>query len=245
LEARLLGTAPLGTTPLGTAPPDNRGLLAKLLQQDPKKEAAYYEELGRFIAAFSGAEAQIHTTTRYFSKTDDARARIILGGLRVVDSIDRLRALMRVPQLGLAGLLGEYQIIPAEQEQGKRVEACLKQFQLIGQQRDKLVHRTILYTEEAGFQVTNIQTAKSLASAEISLVVTIPELKAMRLDCGTIYLVLAAITDAADYLDHYRGPLPAWKYTPPPPIPQKPERPVGRRARKRQRRASQRSPEKK
>lgn len=217
-------------------------LLAKLLQQDTKKEAAYYEELGRFIAAYSSAEAQIHTTARVFSKTDDDRARIILGGLRVSDAIDRLRGLMRLPDGPGVGLLNVFTAGPAQKQRDARIDACLQQFQLIGQQRDKLVHRTVMYVETIGFRVSNGQTAKSVASAELSLIVTIHDLKTMRLDCGTIYLALAAATEEWDWLDPWREKLPPWQYTPPKPAPQKPERPAGRKERKRQRRASQRSP---
>jgi hypothetical protein len=87
----LVGVSDMAELSLHTA------LLASLLQRDPKKEAAYYEELGRFIAAYSSAEAQIHVLARAYSKTDDDRARIMLGGLRLVDIIERLRALMRIP----------------------------------------------------------------------------------------------------------------------------------------------------
>jgi hypothetical protein len=78
--------------------------IIKLLQRDPKKEAAYYEEFGRFIAAYSSAEAEIHAVARHFSGTDDTRARVIFGGLRISDAIDRLRALLRFRDGSVLGL---------------------------------------------------------------------------------------------------------------------------------------------
>jgi hypothetical protein len=228
-------------------PRNHHLLLARLLQQDPKNESAYYEELGRFIAAYSSAEAQIHTVVRHYSKTDDARARIILGGLRIGDAIDRLRGLLRIPNsTATAGLLFGLPFVSEAQEgQTKQIESCLQQFQLIGQQRDKLVHRQIIYYEDTGFSLSNGQTAKSLASAELRLIVTLQELKNMRLDCGSIYLSLAALLSDEEYLQPWRGKLPPWRDSPPPQASLKPKPPANRRARKRQRRASQRSQEEK
>ena len=222
---------------------DKTQLLIKLLKQDPQKEAAYYEQLGRFIASYSSAEAQIHALARFYSKTDDTRARLIFGGFRLTDAIDRLRALMRVPDGMSKGILAGLVVGPEQEKANSLIEACLRQFQIIGERRDKLVHRTIIYFEESGFHVSNGFTARTLASAELSLIITLQDLKNMRVDCGTIFLTLADFTKGPDEPKWGEDELPTWRYIPPQPVPQKPERPASRRARKRQRRASQRSAE--
>ena len=213
-------------------------LLAKLLQRDPEKEKAHYEAFGRFIAAYAAAEAEIHTVARSFSKTDDERARIIFGGLRISDSIDRLRALMRVidPPLSM-GILG---LVAADHKKNdiELIERCIAQFNEIGQRRDKLIHRTITF-DDTGFKGSNGATAKSLASAELGLLITQQDLVNMKIDCQMIFLGLADLRREPGEPKWSPGGLPTWRYTPPPPTPRTPKRPEGRRARKRQRRASQ------
>ena len=238
----MLGIGPIGVDSIGVPTPTKQDIsaLARLLKSDPQKEAAYYEQLGRFIASYSSAEAQIHALARFYSRTDDTRARLIFGGFRLTDTIDRLRALLRVPDRPGVGILGS--MLTVEQvKQSEIVESCLKQFQIIGHQRDKLVHRTIIYYEETGFTVSNGQTAKSIANAELSLVITLQDLKDMIIDCDMAFLALRNIANPEKPPWGFAG-TPTWRYKPPPPSPQKSERPAGRRERKRQRRASQRSP---
>jgi hypothetical protein len=138
--------------------------------------------------------------------------------------------------------LGSLSASLAQQKTAELIELCLQQFQTITEQRHKLIHRIIYYSDERGFMVSNAQTAKNLLTAELRMLVTREDLKAMRFDCMTISLTLGSNGGDALISEIWKDQTPAWRYIPAPPTPQKPERPAGRRERKRQRRASQRSP---
>jgi hypothetical protein len=209
-------------------------MLAAILRPKPQ-EAEHFEALGRFVSAFAHAESQIHTLARWLSKMDDTRARVVFGGLRVSDAINRVHALLRVPGAPkniLSGILGNPNKADVES-----VEAAIAQFQVISTTRDKLIHRTTTM-QDAGIQVSNIFTAKSLLHAEANFIVTLADLKAMRLDCAVIYLQLSAFQNQkGDGLDgpSYFGP---WQYKPPQQVPDKQGRGKGPKGPKRQPRAS-------
>jgi hypothetical protein len=89
------------------------------------------------------------------------------------------------------------------------MEDCFEQFDAIGKQRDKLVHRYVDYEGNA-LSVTNFLTAKSLLNVEKELF-TMEDLEAMELDCFLIYSELS-------YYPWKRKRIKrSWQYTPPKP----------------------------
>jgi hypothetical protein len=213
-------------------PTEQQLLLARLLKDDPA-ENAHYEAFGRFIAAYSYAEASVHRLVRHYSGTDDQKARILIGGLRLGEIIDRLRSLLIINQLRDNRSILSFMM---PDKDAIAIDESLTQLAIISDKRHKLVHRSLSYGEE-GFKVTDIFTAKRLANFENHLI-TLADLKAMRMDCTVISIALSEYLGDLEPAWDAAHPRPAWRYRPPPPAPQKEPRMKARKSRKLQQRAS-------
>lgn len=181
--------------------------LAKLLGIEPPDDSQYYEAIGRFIVAYAQTECILHELARKFSKLKDERARVIFSGMRLGDLTSRLRALLRISGCSKS-TLGE-------------IEACLKQLDVIGLERDKMVHRYSHY-EMGSITISNQMTAKSLLTYERDAF-TIIELGHLNLDCLGIYLRLAHILHPPakrkmkrEAPSTYKSLHAPWRYKPPP-----------------------------
>ena len=214
--------------------------LAKLLLAfDPEKERTYYEALGRFVAVYARAEAQVHVLTRFHSGASDEQARLLLSGMRLTDVSDRLRSLLRI-HVFADGILYS----ATRQSIFDQVDQCLTQLSLISERRGELVHRISTYAPD-GFEVSNLETAKQVGQIE-RRIITHADLKEMTFDCGMIFLTLHHFQHRAPGENPFvrsalGGKLP-WSYksallNPPKAKPMK-----ARKARKLQRGASQEKP---
>jgi hypothetical protein len=139
------------------------------------EDEPYFAALGRFIAAYANAEAQVHILARRLTKLNDAKARIVFSGMRIGDLADRIRGLFRVAD--------------ASTKRYSEIDGCLRQLDLIGTQRNNLVHRFVNY-QKGGIIATNIVTSKSISTHEFDTF-TIADPENMDSDCTAITLRLA------------------------------------------------------
>ncbi|MEX2166673.1 MAG: hypothetical protein WD852_06585 [Methyloceanibacter sp.] len=161
-------------------------------------DEANYAEFGWFITAFAHAEAAVHMLARRLSGMSDEKARAVFGGLKLADLMDRVSAMMRIDKADAASI--------------EEVKACFQQFRLIGERRNKLVHRSTHF--ESHFIVTNALTSKSLP-AEVDFV-HINELKAMHNDCLAIFIRLRSVPALSQKLKRVVSEVKnsAWRYKP-------------------------------
>jgi hypothetical protein len=149
--------------------------MSKLLSTD--EETPYYAAFGRFIIAYANVETMVHQVARKLSGLSDEKARVIFGGMRMSDVTIRIRALLKISK--------------RSDRSRNDIESCLAQFDIIGTERDKMVHRyTIL--EKDSLRISNMMTSKSILSYEQDNF-TIPTLQALRRDCMAISLRLAPL----------------------------------------------------
>jgi hypothetical protein len=214
----------LGVGILGNLGNAGLGGLGNLLNPPsaPKEDDPYFAALGRFIVAYASAEHQVHALARRLARVTDAKGRIIFSGMRLGDLADRVRGLLRATN--------------ASDKIYAEVDACIKQLDLIGTQRNKLVHRFVMYSNGKIF-VTNHPIAKSEDSTE-NEIFTLENLKHMDTDCLCIHLRLTRVHDrreksrlSRDTIKWLHGP---WRYKLPPPAPKSKPRPAGPQSRKRQ-----------
>jgi hypothetical protein len=160
-----------------------RNFFAELLGDRPDKppdfkkqdtdEDANHQAIGEFIVAYAYAEIALHILARKLTGMKDAKARLFFGGARIGDVSEKIKSLLAISKRSPKTIA--------------RVRICLKQFDVIGTQRDKIVHRAA--TNDLGrITITNYLTAKSLLHAEIDNF-TVSDLKAMTADCHIIYLL--------------------------------------------------------
>jgi hypothetical protein len=143
----------------------------------PKEDDPYFAALGRFIVSYASAEHEVHGLARRLSNVTDAKGRIIFSGMRLGDLAERVRGLLRVTK--------------ASNRIYDETGACIAQLNLIAGERNKLVHRFVMYRKHE-ILVTNVPIAKSMASAEIETF-TLSDLESMDLDCLAIRLRLSRI----------------------------------------------------
>jgi hypothetical protein len=195
-----MGWGPLGTRGLGGSP--NLGLLYQIR---PEEEAAYFESLGRLVAAYAAAEASVHELVRKLSSLSEQKARIIFAGMRLGDLTERVRGIIRL-----------YPDIIAN---SGSVEPCLVQLDLISGSRNKLVHRSINFFAGA-FIVSNASTAKSLDVVQTETF-TRTDMDNMAQDCRIIFLRIGELAGTLTFkLDDDLAGRP-WRYKRVRPIPQK------------------------
>lgn len=181
------------------------GGLAKPFVPAPEDEP-YYAAIGRFIVQYAACEGAVHMLARRLSQIKDERARLLFGGMRTGDVIDRIRSMWRLRK--------------HSEKNTAELETCLTQYDIMGTCRDKIAHRFTSYHSGA-ILVSNMLTAKNLVHAERD-VFSLEDLKNLYSDCTRLYL---------RFEDIYRGKLMrsphdammrpivriAWRYTPPAP----------------------------
>lgn len=177
--------------------------------------SAHFEALGRFISAFSNAEAATHAIARKLLGVSDAKARIIFSGMRLGDLTERVRGTMRVD------------VSPATIAED--IDGCLVQLNHISEKRHRLVHRSSIVLG-GKLLVTNSLTAKVAENFENDIF-EIPELKNMTVDCNAIWLRLMWHCDgekpdnATEELRAYLLSRPwQYKHVPPKPPNQQPRK---------------------
>jgi hypothetical protein len=182
--------------------------LAKLMALPPPKpdDRQFYEAFGRFISNYAGAENAIHQLMRHISGLSEVKARLLFGGMRVADVSSRIKALLPASRKG--------------PKARKDIEACLKQFNVIGLQRDKMVHRDMTFDGD-GLQVSNHLTSRTIFGYEQDHF-KLKDLQNMDLDCMIILLRLMRIISPRLGKSHRREFLAVlyepWRYKPSPPV---------------------------
>jgi hypothetical protein len=195
---------------LGDLPPYPFGFLPT-----GESEGAYFESLGRFIAAYANAEASVHDLTRTISKLSEDKARVIFAGMRLSELATRVRAMLRSDK--------------ADEATYNEIDACLVQLDTIAEDRNRLVHRSINYIQ-GQFHVTNMYTARTQEGIEFHRF-TKTALDDMAYDCRSIFLRLLAVShpettknDPPIFAELLKQP---WRYKPAQPSPpKKPRRKV-------------------
>jgi hypothetical protein len=226
-EIAMLGFGPIASGPLAGTPLPLWFEANFAKQQQKPDEDRIYAAFGRFIASYALAEAGVHIAARFFLGLPDNKARLVFGGMRLGDVIDRLRQL-------------------SAPEHANEIEELIQQLKLIGDARDQFVHRLTKYEHGQGLTVTNRLTCKAISKAE-PRTFTLTDLEEMEYDCRVISGRFSLLCDRP----LYQGLSPditllglggAWRYKPLPPS--KPPRKQTRDApqsRKRQRHASRKS----
>jgi hypothetical protein len=177
----------------------------------PKEDEKYYAAFGRFIAAYAAAETAVHMVARKISGLQDARARVLFGGMRIGEVVTRTKALL------------------AKSKRSEKVKSdilsCFAQFDIVGLERDRMVHRYSHYSN-GSIIVSNTSTAKHVVHAEEHQF-TIGDFLAMHIDCLTIYLRLSRIANPlfkkTDSPGFEKGLFEPWQYKPAPQLPPKKE----------------------
>jgi hypothetical protein len=191
-----------------------------------KKEDMFFAAFGRFMAAYSLADAGFHIAVRHFSKLPDDWARLVFGGMRMVDVIKNLRAF-------ISGTSSK-----------NAVDELVEHFNDIGDARDQFAHRIFNFDTKGSLRITDELTCKVSENSTLHHF-TLPELMAMALDCQMIFGRLIVECGQMNQLHHsglaWPDLLGSWHYIRP--QPETPSQPAhsGRKERKRQRRASQAS----
>jgi hypothetical protein len=174
-----------------------------------KEDDPYFAALGRFIVGYASAEHQVHALAIRLTQVTDKKGRIIFSGMRLGDLADRVRGLLRV--------------MKASTKIFNEADACITQLDLVGKRRNNLVHRFVMYHQQA-IWVTNLPIAKSDAAIENERL-TLTDLENMHMDCVCIMLRLTyvwgrkpATKRDRDTLQWSRRP---WRYKPPQPAPKR------------------------
>jgi hypothetical protein len=175
------------------------------LMNSTNDDGPYYEAIGRFIVTYAGAESITHELFRKLSGIKDAKARALFGGIRLGEATNKIQVLLRISKRSPSSI--------------KDIESCLTQLDVIGRQRDKMVHRHLHYHEGA-VHIHNQMTAKSALSFEQDRF-SMDDLLRLQLDCLTIILRLTHIVYPAFKKVAIKMDLKAlhepWRYKPPAP----------------------------
>jgi hypothetical protein len=170
----------------------------------------YYADLGRFIVAHAGVENSLHELARKLSGLKDEKARVLFSGMSIGQVNTRTRALIRFSRLGA--------------KTKANLNSCLDQMNVIGNQRDKMVHRDSTYAG-GKMTVTNVLTSKSELEFERDQF-TRTDLGYLYLDCLAINLrfLFVHVRKARRSISQetYRQINGPWQYIPP--SPQTPKR---------------------
>jgi hypothetical protein len=153
--------------------------LAQFIDLTKTDDKSHFEALGTFVIAYSNAEGIVHLLARKVSGLSDEKARILFGGMRLGDVVDRLRQFMHLDE--------------TDEETYAEVDACITQLGHIADVRHKLVHRGAAYFAGA-LVVSNFTTAKSAKNSETDIF-DVFFLRDMTTDCGHIFLRLSYLVD--------------------------------------------------
>ena len=184
------------------------GLLAdigKHYTPPPPSQQEYYQRVGEFIIAYAQAECVILELARKLSGLKEDKARVIFHGMRGTDLKNRILATIRLGNRSKA-VKGD-------------IESCLQHFDVIGMQRDKLVHRSVAY-DGGTLKITNEMTAKSMLEYEQDLL-SMADMLSMLVDCLKITIRLSHVSRPAlrrdapkDFVKTIHGPW-LYKFVPP------------------------------
>jgi hypothetical protein len=108
-----------------------------------------YAELGRFITDFGRTESLLHLLLRKLTGMSDKAARIICAGMRNSDLIKKLRGLLEIDD--------------TNKDKKARLERIFKQFLIISEMRDHIVHRWSFVTNEGITRTNNALTSRKSA----------------------------------------------------------------------------------
>lgn len=123
-------------------------LMAEPAERDEKE---YHEAVGRLILSYGGAENVVHQLLRQLSGVSDKKARILFSKLRIGGVTTKIKELLPGSRKG--------------KKAKEDILECLKQFDVIGKERDKIAHRETDIKGDALF-VANKVTAKNILNVE-------------------------------------------------------------------------------
>jgi len=178
--------------------PDYVRHLLPFLEPTPGEDEPYFAAIGKFIASYATAEAQVHLLARKLTRLSDAKGRIVFSGMRLGDLAERIRGLLRIAN--------------ASSKKTTEIDECLRQLDLIATQRNNLVHRFVNYKEKK-IVVTNVVTSKTVEDAELHTF-TITDFENMDSDCTAITVRLAVYAPAGGKPTKLTKALRAWVYAP-------------------------------
>lgn len=167
------------------------------------QEDAVYAAFGRFIAAYSLAEAAFFVVVRHFSGLPDIKSRPIFAGMKPIDLIPRIRGLI------------------SEENDLNSFNRNVAQFNLITNERNQLIHREITFDALGNLVITNELSSK-LTNSMTPRILSKDILGYMESDCKKIFGNLIILCDRTEELKHVPDVSLlslgfSWKYTPPPP----------------------------
>lgn len=182
------------------------GLQPYLNPPQTTDDEEYCAAIGKFIITYAGSEVTVHQIARKLSGVTDKKARLLFAGMRIGDVVTRVNSLLGISKLGAKARAD--------------ISDCLEQFDCIGKQRDKMVHRSVdIRSNQVG--VTNIFTAKSILAYERDLF-SMSDILGLTLDCLAITIRLSEFigkrtkknTTSYRIVRSAHGP---WRYKPPQP----------------------------
>jgi hypothetical protein len=171
----------------------------------PNPQPDYFHMFGRFMNQYANVESMVHALFRRMSSLPDAEARVISGGMRLTDVIQIIRRLARVKKL--------------PEKPVARLENAFVQLAIIGELRDKLVHRGASISGDE-ITSTNARTARFKEDTEV-ITLKIKDIKAALLDLIAISLSLLLLYSGAPEFANMDArltlPEEPWLYKPLPP----------------------------
>jgi hypothetical protein len=142
------------------------------------QEARFFEELGRTVTQYALADNAMHEAARNFIGLPSKKARLLLAGMRNSDVKKRALDVARL-EMRPSDDIAEFETLWA-------------QFDLIGTDRDKLVHRVVDYVGDK-MKVTNHHTARDIDKTETDEF-SLTDIQSMWFDCNAIMLRFFALT---------------------------------------------------
>jgi hypothetical protein len=133
----------------------NRAASARQLAADKARErvSAFHCALGRFVAMFARVEFSAHIVLRHYAKMSFPAAHALLSGVRVDDTLGRLKRLFEI------GFLDE--------TSWNDIKPTLEHLNEINNRRNFILHHTTVAVEEGEGQVSNLATAHFAGSVRV------------------------------------------------------------------------------
>jgi len=147
--------------------------MTNLLEPNPvPTEPEILSHVGRLVTQYAMTEGALHRLARKLSGLSEAKARIVFGGMRRIDLVQRTRALMALAKRSSRSIA--------------EFETCASQLQVIADHRDLLAHRASLYSKGV-LIATNVLTSRDEASSERAIF-SREDLQALHDDCLSIFM---------------------------------------------------------
>lgn len=158
-------------------------------------DVTYFSALGKFIVEYAAAEIAVNELAWKLSGLTNEKAAIIFGkNQRLGDLGDRIRQIMR---------LNKQDNVIYEM-----VDKCITHLDKIGDERNKLVHRIVLYEQPVLFGLGGghfrIKNALAKSSADLKDdIITLQDIQNMLLDCTIINLRISYAKDQKFFEENF------------------------------------------